>query len=279
MQMLSIEDAPMMMVSGREWGGFTWDKLKVLEGRMPKDGTEEVVVLGRLAAEVLKKKVGDTVQIEATELPVVGIVDGQAVVENGAILLSLPVLQAVTGNEGKVNFIDIRITPGTTKDQVAALCAQIKGIFPEGRAMVASEVVGTSQGFRVARAMSWSTSLLAIVVGVLGVMNTMLMTVFERTHEIGILLAVGWKRRRIVAMVLWESALLGLLGGLLGVSLGALGLKLLETTPAVHGLLEPDLSPKLLLTSIAIAVLVGVVSGLYPGWRSSRLSPSLALHG
>ena len=80
-------------------------------------------------------------------------------------------------------------------------------------------------------------------------------------------------------MVLWESALLGLLGGLLGVSLGALGLKLLETTPAVHGLLEPDLSPKLLLTSIAIAVLVGVVSGLYPGWRSSRLSPSLALHG
>jgi putative ABC transport system permease protein len=178
-----------------------------------------------------------------------------------------------------VNFIDIRITAGTTKDQVAALCAQIKGIFPEGRAMVASEVVGTSQGFRVARAMSWSTSLLAIVVGVLGVMNTMLMTVFERTHEIGILLAVGWKRRRIVAMVLWESALLGLLGGLLGVSLGALGLKLLETTPAVHGLLEPDLSPQLLLTSIAIAVLVGVVSGLYPAWRSSRLSPSLALHG
>ncbi|MES2466553.1 MAG: ABC transporter permease [Verrucomicrobiota bacterium] len=279
MQMLSIEDAPMMMVSGREWGGFTWDKLKVLEGRMPKDGTEEVVVLGRLAAEVLKKKVGDTVQIEATELPVVGIVDGQAVVENGAVLLSLPVLQAVTGNEGKVNFIDIRITPGTTKDQVAELCARIKGIFPEGRAMVASEVVGTSQGFRVARAMSWSTSLLAIVVGVLGVMNTMLMTVFERTHEIGILLAVGWKRRRIVAMVLWESAMLGLLGGLLGVSLGALGLKLLQTTPAVQGLLEPDLSPKLLLTSIAIAVLVGVVSGLYPGWRSSRLSPSLALHG
>ena len=108
------------------------------------------------------------------------------------------------------------------------LCEQIKEIFPEGRAMVASEVVGTSQGFRIARAMSWSTSLLAIVVGVLGVMNTMLMTVFERTHEIGILLAVGWKRRRIVYMVLCESALLGLLGGIAGVALGAIGLKILE---------------------------------------------------
>jgi putative ABC transport system permease protein len=279
MQLLSIEDAPMMMVSGREWDGFTWKTLKVVEGRLPKDGTEPAVVLGRLAAEVLKKKVGDTVQIEANELPVVGIVDGQAVVENGAIILSLKVFQDASGNQGKLNFIDIRVTPGTTKPEIAALCDQVKKIFPEGRAMVANEVVGTSQGFRIARAMSWSTSLLAIMVGVLGVMNTMLMTVFERTHEIGILLAVGWKRRRVVYMVLCESALLGLLGGLTGVTLGAVGLKVMETTPAIRGLLEPDLSPKLFLIATAIAVVVGVISGLYPAWRSSRLSPSLALHG
>jgi len=160
---------------------------------------------------------------------------------------------------------------------VNQLCDEIKKIFPEGRAMVANEVVNSSQGFRIARAMSWSTSLLAIIVGILGVMNTMLMTVFERTHEIGILLAVGWKRRRIVTMVLCESALLGLLGGIVGVALGALGIFLLEHTTGIRGMLEPDLSPKLLLTSVAIAVVVGVVSGLYPGWRSSRLSPSLAL--
>lgn len=279
MQMLSIEDAPMMMVSGREWAGFAWENLKVIDGRLPRDGVEHAVVLGRMAADVLKKKVGDTVQIEADELPVVGIVDGRAVVENGAVILSLQVLQEVTSNQGKVNFVDIRVTPNSTKQDVEQLCTDIKKIFPEGRAMVASEVVGTSQGFRIAKAMSWSTSLLAIIVGVLGVMNTMLMTVFERTHEIGILLAVGWKKKRIMYMVLCESALLGFLGGVLGVAVGALGLKLLETTTAIQGLLEPDLSPRLLLTSVAIAVVVGVVSGLYPGWRSSRLSPSLALHG
>lgn len=278
MQMLSIEDAPMMMVSGREWGGFTWEQLKVIEGRMPHDAKEHAVVLGRLAAEVLRKKVGDMVEIETKELPVVGIVDGQAVVENGAIILTLPVLQEITENQGKVNFVDIRVTPNTSKDELNALCARIKEIFPAGRAMIAREVVGTSQGFRIARAMSWSTSILAIVVGILGVANTMLMTVFERTHEIGILLAVGWKRRRIVSMVLCESALLGLLGGVTGVALGAIGLKVLETTPFVHGLLEPDLSAELLLVSVAIAVAVGVVSGLYPAWRSSRLRPSLALH-
>ena len=158
------------------------------------------------------------------------------------------------------------------------LCQTVNGIFPEGKAKLASEVVGTSQGYRLARAMSWSTSLLAIIVGVLGVMNTMLMTVFERTQEIGILLALGWKRRRILYMVLCESALLGLLGGITGVGLGAAGLKLLELTSAIRGLLEPDFSLKLLLTSVAIAVIVGVISGLYPGWRSSRLSPSRAIN-
>ena len=279
MQMLSIEDAPMMMVSGREWGGFAWDQLRVVAGRMPKDGGEPAIVLGRLAAEVLERNVGDTVQIESEELPVVGIVDGGSVVENGAIVLSLDVFQKASGNEGKINFIDIRVTPGTTQPQTAELAARVHEIFPEGRALAARVVVGASQGFRIARAMSWSTSLLAIVVGVLGVMNTMLMTVFERTHEIGVLLAVGWKRRRIMWMVLCESAMLGLLGGIAGVTLGAIGLKVLETTPAIHGLLEPDMSLRLWSVAVAIAVVVGVISGIYPAWRSSRLTPSLAIHG
>ena len=110
-------------------------------------------------------------------------------------------------------------------------------------------------------------------------MNTMLMTVFERTHEIGILLAVGWKKRRIMLMVLCESALLGLVGGVVGVTLGAAGIKIMQHTTDVRGMLQPDLSLELLLSAVAIAVVVGVVSGLYPGWRSSRLSPSIALHG
>ena len=127
--------------------------------------------------------------------------------------------------------------------------------------------------------MSWGTSLLAVLVGVLGVMNTMLMTVFERTQEICILLAIGWKRSRIMRMILWESALLGFLGGVAGVLVGFVGVKLLVTAPAIRGLLEPDLNPRLLVTAVAISFAVGVISGLYPAWRSSRLMPSQALHG
>jgi putative ABC transport system permease protein len=282
----SIEDSSMMIVSAREWGGFSWQNLNLVSGRMPADAMEPVVVLGQNAADVLKKTIGDPIQVEARELTVVGIVDGGALVENGSVILSLPLYQDISGNEGKINIIDVRVASGMSEEAVKKLCVEINALVPEARAMPAGEHVGNSEAHRFISAMSWGTSLLAVIVGVLGVMNTMLMTVFERKQEICILLAIGWKRGRIIRMVLLESALLGLLGGIGGVLIGiggvligTAGVKVMETLPAIHGLLEPDLSLRLMILSVAIAVVVGVISGLYPAWRSSRLTPSLAMQG
>ena len=277
--MTSVEDSSMMIISAREWGGFSWQNLKLTSGRMPADAEEPAVVLGQTAAEVLKKKIGDTVQLETRELKVVGIIDGGALVENGSIIISLPLFQEISGNEGKINIIDVRATPGSSEDDVKQLCVAINGVVPEARAMVAGAHVGNSQAYRFISAMSWGTSLLAVIVGVLGVMNTMLMTVFERKQEICILLAIGWKRSRIIRMILWESALLGFFGGIGGVIIGIVGVKVMETLPAIHGLLEPDLSVGLMTSSVLIALVVGVISGIYPAWRSSRLTPSLAMQG
>ena len=276
--LISVEKADMMIVSARQWGGFSWKNLKIVSGRLPNDAAERAVVLGKTAAEVLEKKVGDALQLETEELDVVGIVDGGAVVENGSVILSLPLLQKITGNQGRINIIDLRVTPGTSKEEMTRLCEQITGLVPEARAVIAGEHIRDSQAYRMISAMSWGTSLLAVLVGVLGVMNTMLMTVFERTQEICVLLAIGWKRSRIVRMVLWESALLGFLGGVGGVLIGVVGVKLLVTTPAIRGLLEPELNPQLLVMAVALAVVVGVFSGIYPAWRSSRFTPSHALH-
>lgn len=275
--LIGVENAQLIMVSAREWGGFSWNNLKLISGRMPRDAAEPAVVLGRTAADMLKKKVGDKIQIETEELSVVGIVDGNAWVENGSIILALPIFQQITGNQGKINVIDIHVTPSTSAKDVGRLCEEINGLVPEGRAVVAGDNITKSEAYRIVQAMSWGTSLLAVLVGVFGVMNTMLMAVFERTQEICVLLALGWRRGRIIRMVLWESALLGLLGGLAGVLIGALGLKVLGTTPEIRGLLEPDLSVSLLAVSVSIAVAVGIISGLYPAWRSSRLVPSRAL--
>lgn len=277
--LMSIETAEMMIVSAREWDGFCWDNLKLVSGRMPSDQAEHAVVLGTTAADVLKKKVGDTVQIETEELAVVGIVEGGAFVENGSIILSLPLLQEITGNQGKISAIDVRVTPGTGEADIRRLCSEMSQLIPEARAEIAGEHLEHSQVYRVINAMSWGTSLLAILVGVLGVTNTMLMSVFERRQELAILLAIGWKRWRIVRMILCESVMLGFFGGIIGVVFGIIGVRVVTTAPAIRGLLEPDLNIELMLMAVAIAISVGVLSGLYPAWRSSRLTPSHALRG
>jgi len=277
--LMSIENAELMIVSGREWDCFGWENLKLVSGRMPHDQNERAVVLGTTAAEILKKKVGDTVQIETKELSVVGIVNGGAFVENGSVILSLPVLQQITGDHDQISAIDVRVTPGTDQARIQRLRAEMDKAIPEARADPAGENIASSEGYRVISAMSWGTSLLAVLVGVLGVTNTMLMSVFERKQEIAILLALGWRRRRVLRMILWESAMLGFLGGIIGVLLGIIGVQLLKRAPALRGMLEPDLKLDLMLTAIAIATFVGVLSGLYPAWRSSRVAPSLALHG
>ena len=73
--------------------------------------------------------------------------------------------------------------------------------------------------------------------------------------------------------------MLGFFGGMIGVLVGIVGVQMMKRAPAIRGLLEPNLSTGLMLMAIAIAVFVGVLSGLYPAWRSSRVEPSLALHG
>ena len=132
-------------------------------------------------------------------------------------------------------------------------------------------------GIQSARVMSWATSAIALTVGAVGVMNTLLMSVFERVHEIGILLAIGWRRKRIMAMILLESVTLSLLGGIVGIAAGAGFVKLLQMLPRARGFIEGDMSINLTVLAITVALVLGALSGLYPAYRASRLQPSEAL--
>src|SRR6476620_4563742 len=148
-EIMSIENAELMIVSAREWGCFAWENLKLVSGRMPSDQNERAVVLGTTAADVLKKKIGDTVQIETEELTVVGIVEGGAFVENGSIILSLPLLQQVTGNQDKISAIDVRVAAGTNDAEIRRLCEEMSRLIPEAHADPAGEHLAHTEGYRV----------------------------------------------------------------------------------------------------------------------------------
>jgi putative ABC transport system permease protein len=120
-------------------------------------------------------------------------------------------------------------------------------------------------------------SFLAIAVGGVGVLNAMLMAVYERTREIGVLRALGWRRRSILGMILREALYLGLLGGFAGIGL-AFGLTyLIQITPMVGSLFTPLWELDIFIRAISVAILLGVIGGLYPAYRATRLQPVEAL--
>jgi len=108
-------------------------------------------------------------------------------------------------------------------------------------------------------------------------MNTMVMSVVERTREIGVLRALGWRKRRVLALILGESLALSIIGGLGGAILGVAVVKAVGYVPAVASLAPGVLTPGLVLRALAVALALGVVGGLYPAWRAARLVPLEAL--
>jgi putative ABC transport system permease protein len=140
------------------------------------------------------------------------------------------------------------------------------------------EFVEGSTEMGLARAMSWGTSAIAVFIGSLGMWNTMMMSVLERTQEIGILKAIGWQPQRIVKMVVCEALLLSVAGALLGVVAGWLLTHLFAESSALKGLLRPAISQGALLASLVLAALMGIFGSALPAVRASRLSPVEALH-
>ena len=128
-----------------------------------------------------------------------------------------------------------------------------------------------------AMAFALMTSAVALFIGFIGVLNTMFMSVFERTREIGILRAIGWRPSRVMRMILMESVLLSIGGGIVG-TLAGLGLiKLLSHLPTVNGVVQAAISADIVIKGFAIAIIVGLVGAAYPAYRGSRLLPTEAL--
>ena len=256
------------------------DSLTLLSGRRFHDGQPEVL-LGDLLAQNLNKRVGDTLPIQGTTFTVTGIYRGGTALEAGAVILPLDQMQSITGMQGKVTAFHVKLRPapaGVTQEQyVKRASAEIEAILPGIRAVPAAERAANNQFVDLAHSVAWGTSLIALLVGILGIANTMAMSVFERTREIGILRALGWKGWHVILLILTEATALGLVGGLLGIGVGWGALRLLSTLPQTASIVSASVSPYHLLESLLIAIASGLLAGAYPAWRGAHLSPVEAL--
>lgn len=268
------------LVYGWKASEYQIDSVKVVSGQRFQDGQPQVM-LGDVLAQELKKKPGDTLEVEGTTFTVTGVYHGASALEADAVIMPLDELQQLSSVEGKVSTIDVRLKPappGEAWDHYMKRAqAQIEAALPGLRAIPAAERASDNQFVKLAQASSWGTSTLALMIGILGIANTMAMSVFERTKEIGTLRALGWKRGQILALIEVESATLGVGGGFLGLLLGWFSLRVLASLPQTASFVSARLEWPLLAEAMVIALVSGVIAGALPAWRAGKLSPVDAL--
>jgi ABC-type lipoprotein release transport system permease subunit len=232
------------------------------------------ILLGRMMADALNKSVGDTLQVGGSRFRVAGIYESGAVWQEMGGVVSLREAQAFMGRPRKVTLYMIKMKDPDLAPQVVE---KINNQLPEAHANLSGEFVEQMPDMQAMDGLMVSISFLAILVGGLGVMNTLLMTVLERTREIGVLRALGWRRRRILSMILKEALLLGLLGGAVGILVAFSLAYLFSLIPMYGSLITPRWAVDIFLRAILVAVLLGIFGGLYPAYRAVRLQPVEAL--
>ena len=277
LDLVDLADGEGAGVSGWAADSYLWGTLKLVDGHLPTPAEPNGVVLGQTTAEVLKKKPGETIRLSGRDFLVTGISRQASVMSNKCIVVPLPTLQALLERPGKVTDFNLRLAHPEDPEETEAVLARLSKAFPDLLFSATRDVAENNQMFRILRAMTWGTSTIAFVMALVVMLNTLLMSVMERTHEIGVLSAVGWQGRRVLAMILLEGLALALVAWALGAAIGVGGLRWLASLPRIRGLLEPQVGLHLLAEAAAMALLLGLVGGLYPAWRAIRLNTVDAL--
>jgi ABC-type antimicrobial peptide transport system permease subunit len=268
----STAEMPMLIMYGYHPREFAIRRYRIIEGK-PLTGRREMIV-GRMAADQLGVQVGDTIRLFNSSFRAVGIYETGQAFEDAGVVVGLREAQAITGKLRQVQFYLVSLRdPGSAETAKSDL----ETAFPDIDFSLTSELAETTSDFRVLQDMADQLSLLAIFIGAVGMLNTMLMSVLERTREIGLLRSLGWRKRQVLGMILKESLVLGAVGGLVGIPLGlALG-SLVGTAGLWGGAIEPLYAPELFLRALLVAVVAGAAGGFYPAWRATRMQPVEAL--
>ncbi len=274
-------------VTGYPPNSFAFTKLEIPPGygRKLTSNDKDSVMLGEILARNLGKKVAQKVKIEGQDFTIVGIFRGASMFENSGAVALLSDLQKLMERPAQVSNFEVMLKPGLNNDEAAikSVQDQIKALkSPDGKtlgleALTTDQYINKSNEVRLSQAMAWMTSAIALIIGAVGMLNTMIMSVLERTQEIGILRAIGWRKIRIMRMILWESFTLSLAGAIVGTLAALLLTRVLSGLPAANGLVEPTVSPAVIGIGFLLSLLVGLVGGAYPAFRGASLAPTEAL--
>ncbi|WP_435010551.1 ABC transporter permease [Tundrisphaera lichenicola] len=278
MDTVSFEDKNLVSVLANGWEGGSrlFRGIRILEGRAFGQDAGRVVMLGRVLRMNLGKSVGDEVAIAGEPFRVVAIFESDSLFENGGLILPMEELQRMMGREGQATGLVVA-AKSSEPEFINDLTRRIEKSIPGVAAVPARDYVQGDLQIRLTKTMSWATTAVALILGSIGLLNTMFMAVFERTGEVGLLRALGWRRKRILALILGEALVLGLLGSVVGTILAYAGVNALVLDPTSQGFVDPNLPPAVIGIGLAMGLGLSLLGGFYPALRAALLDPTEAL--
>ena len=245
----------------------------IIQGSKPEGNG---VLVGSEAAKVLGIGLNRPVEVNGTSMPVQGILDPTGSQDDQMIFASLPVAQKVLDKEGRISMAE-----------VAALCSgcpiedmvsQISGVLPGANVMAIKQVVKSRMVIlEHIQKLAYGLSALVILVGGLVVLVTMMSSVRERTMEIGIFRAIGFRKSHVFRIILLEAGIISALAGVLGYLAGLGAAKITLPFFADSGHMAMNFNPVIAGGALGLAVFLGLLASIYPAVLAARMDPNEAL--
>jgi putative ABC transport system permease protein len=277
------------MIIGSDMRGDNLESFKIGYSQGQAIGPNDVgsVVVGSDLVGKLSAKVGDSITVRGEQFKVAGIMDKTLTAPDTSVYMTLSDAQRLFVQDlpemvrSQINAADIVTsfvvypTKGTDPEALAAsINDTVSGVTATGPSAFKDQIASVTGIFN---AILYGIAIISLVVGGLSVINTMTMSVSERTREIGVRKAIGASDGQIVRQFLTEAGVIGLIGGVSGLVLGWIAATIVNAALEGRNLNLFVVTPRLAIGAVVFAVVLGLVSGLYPSLHAARMRPVAAL--
>lgn len=246
-------------------------------GRLLRPGDGDVAVIGTQVARRNQLEIGDTLRINRdTAYEIIGLASSTSGLIDNVILVPLESLQAAIGVSDRVMYLALELE---NPEAARATADRLSARYPELGFQTRGDVFSVAErGVQISDVVRLGISAIALIVGAIAVANTMMMSIFERTREFGVVRAIGAKPGFLFRLVLTEAVLLSIVGAVAGIILGRVGMVIVnQVANDLIGLSVAALTLRLVLFAVAVSFAMGLLSGLIPAIRAARIPIAVAM--
>ena len=249
--------------------------LNILEGKAYTADSDDQVMLGYALAKQIDKTVGDSITIGGHDYTVTGLYRTNVSFGNSTMMFPLAYLQGLNRLSGQVTLGFVQVEDGAS---IARVRAEIDSQYAQLTTIETAEDFGRAdRNLTLISAANTGGSLLAGLIAITGVLNTSLLSFFERIREFGIYRSIGWSRFRVIALVIGEAVVVSVVGAAVGVLLGWGAINVLENLRQLKGVFKPLYDAGIFWRSLGFGLTVAFLGALYPALRAALVAPITAV--